>query len=182
MFCLAVYSSGSLASGLMWWSTTVCQSKTMSWCLSTLRKDESSGVLFWRRPMPSKSSQLVDVYCLQSHLLKHVKHLQPVSTRPMQNTHTCPCLDAFVGLQPVSFALRVNGCYEALSGGSTTEGFEDFTGGIAENYDLRRPPSNLFQIVKKALEAGALLGCSIDVRLLKWWKTISDKVVPLAHL
>lgn len=60
---------------------------------------------------------------------------------------------------------RVNGCYEALSGGSTTEGFEDFTGGIAENYDLGRPPANLFQIVKKALEAGALLGCSIDVSL-----------------
>lgn len=60
--------------------------------------------------------------------------------------------------------LRVNGCYESLSGGSTTEGFEDFTGGIAENYDLRSPPSNLFHIVKKALEAGALLGCSIDVR------------------
>jgi len=58
---------------------------------------------------------------------------------------------------------RVNGCYEALSGGSTTEGFEDFTGGIAENYDLKQPPSNLFQIIKKALEAGALLGCSIDV-------------------
>lgn len=62
-----------------------------------------------------------------------------------------------------SSAPRVNGCYEALSGGSTTEGFEDFTGGIAENYDLKRPPSNLFQIVRKSLEAGALLGCSIDV-------------------
>uniref|UniRef100_A0A3P9NG96 calpain-2 n=1 Tax=Poecilia reticulata TaxID=8081 RepID=A0A3P9NG96_POERE len=58
---------------------------------------------------------------------------------------------------------KVNGCYEALSGGSTTEGFEDFTGGIAENYDLNRPPSNMFQIIKKALEAGALLGCSIDI-------------------
>lgn len=58
---------------------------------------------------------------------------------------------------------KVNGCYEALSGGSTTEGFEDFTGGIAESYDLQRPPSNMFQIIKKALEAGALLGCSIDI-------------------
>lgn len=67
---------------------------------------------------------------------------------------------------PHPSARRVNGCYEALSGGSTTEGFEDFTGGIAENYDLRKPPSNLFQIVKKALEAGALLGCSIDVSLI----------------
>ncbi|KAJ8392427.1 hypothetical protein AAFF_G00075520 [Aldrovandia affinis] len=58
---------------------------------------------------------------------------------------------------------KVNGCYEALSGGSTTEGFEDFTGGIAENYELRKAPSNMFQIIKKALEAGALLGCSIDI-------------------
>lgn len=57
---------------------------------------------------------------------------------------------------------KVNGCYEALSGGSTTEGFEDFTGGIAEQYDLRKAPSNMFYIIKKALESGALLGCSID--------------------
>lgn len=70
-----------------------------------------------------------------------------------------------LNIQPALLCHRVNGCYEALSGGSTTEGFEDFTGGIAENYDLQRPPANLFQILKKALEAGALLGCSIDVSL-----------------
>ncbi|KAG7493015.1 hypothetical protein MATL_G00020030 [Megalops atlanticus] len=58
---------------------------------------------------------------------------------------------------------KVNGCYEALSGGSTTEGFEDFTGGIAESYELRRAPSNMFQIIRKALDSGALLGCSIDI-------------------
>ncbi|KAL0178507.1 hypothetical protein M9458_027401, partial [Cirrhinus mrigala] len=57
----------------------------------------------------------------------------------------------------------VNGCYEALSGGSTTEGFEDFTGGIAESFDLKQAPSNMFQIIKQALESGALLGCSIDI-------------------
>ncbi|XP_066552806.1 calpain-2 catalytic subunit isoform X2 [Amia ocellicauda] len=58
---------------------------------------------------------------------------------------------------------KVNGCYEALSGGSTTEGFEDFTGGISETYELKSAPSNLFNIIKKALEAGSLLGCSIDI-------------------
>ncbi|XP_068918705.1 calpain-2 catalytic subunit [Petaurus breviceps papuanus] len=58
---------------------------------------------------------------------------------------------------------KVNGCYEALSGGSTTEGFEDFTGGIAEWYELRKAPDNLFTIIQKALQKGSLLGCSIDI-------------------
>ncbi|KAM5302286.1 calpain-2 catalytic subunit [Glossophaga mutica] len=58
---------------------------------------------------------------------------------------------------------KVNGCYEALSGGATTEGFEDFTGGISEWYELRKAPSNLFKIIQKALQKGSLLGCSIDI-------------------
>ncbi|XP_001367815.3 calpain-2 catalytic subunit [Monodelphis domestica] len=58
---------------------------------------------------------------------------------------------------------KVNGCYEALSGGATTEGFEDFTGGIAEWYELKKAPDNLFIIIQKALQKGSLLGCSIDI-------------------
>uniref|UniRef100_A0A674CT75 Calpain-2 catalytic subunit-like n=1 Tax=Salmo trutta TaxID=8032 RepID=A0A674CT75_SALTR len=58
---------------------------------------------------------------------------------------------------------KVNGCYESLSGGSTIEGFEDFTGGIAEIYQLDKAPPHLFKIMEKALGLGSLLGCSIDV-------------------
>uniref|UniRef100_A0A8C1SSD8 Calpain 8 n=1 Tax=Cyprinus carpio TaxID=7962 RepID=A0A8C1SSD8_CYPCA len=57
---------------------------------------------------------------------------------------------------------KLNGSYEALSGGSTTEGFEDFTGGIAENHDLSKAPTYLFKLMQKALTLGSLLGCSID--------------------
>uniref|UniRef100_G1NW84 Calpain catalytic domain-containing protein n=1 Tax=Myotis lucifugus TaxID=59463 RepID=G1NW84_MYOLU len=58
---------------------------------------------------------------------------------------------------------RLLGSYEALAGGSTVEGFEDFTGGISEFFDLKKPPTGLFQIIRKALRAGSLLACSIDV-------------------
>ncbi|XP_056228683.1 calpain-2 catalytic subunit-like [Seriola aureovittata] len=58
---------------------------------------------------------------------------------------------------------KVNSSYEALTGGSSIEGFEDFTGGIAESYDLKEAPPSLFNIIRKALKLGSLLGCSIDI-------------------
>ncbi|KAI5088919.1 calpain-8 [Silurus meridionalis] len=59
---------------------------------------------------------------------------------------------------------KVNGCYENLCGGHAREAQEDFTGGIAEWFSLNNAPSNLFDIMKKALSRGSLLSTSITVK------------------
>lgn len=59
---------------------------------------------------------------------------------------------------------RLNGSYEALKGGSAIEAMEDFTGGVAENFQIREAPEDFYEILEKALRRGSLLGCSIDVR------------------
>ncbi|RXN35117.1 calpain-2 catalytic subunit-like protein [Labeo rohita] len=62
---------------------------------------------------------------------------------------------------------KVNGSYEALSGGWATEGFEDFTGGIAESYELNKAPPHLFKLMQKALTLRSLMGCSISETEMK---------------
>ncbi|XP_062067320.1 calpain-8 [Lepus europaeus] len=76
---------------------------------------------------------------------------------------------------------KLNGSYEALTGGSTVEGFEDFTGGISEFYDLKEPPPNLYQIVRKALRKGSLLGCSIDVSSAAETEAITSQKLVKSH-
>lgn len=43
------------------------------------------------------------------------------------------------------------------------EAMEDFTGGVTEFFELSEAPTELYSIMKKALERGSLMGCSIDV-------------------
>lgn len=62
---------------------------------------------------------------------------------------------------------RLNGSYEALSGGLTSEALTDFTGGVVERYELKaKTPPDLFQTMLKAHKKGSLMGCSIDVSSL----------------
>lgn len=62
-------------------------------------------------------------------------------------------------------SLRLHGSYEALKGGNTTEAMEDFTGGVTEFFEIKEAPRDMYKIMKKAIERGSLMGCSIDVSL-----------------
>uniref|UniRef100_A0A4W4FT67 Calpain-1 catalytic subunit n=1 Tax=Electrophorus electricus TaxID=8005 RepID=A0A4W4FT67_ELEEL len=76
---------------------------------------------------------------------------------------------------------KLNGCYEALSGGSTSEGFEDFTGGVTEQYELRNAPADLYSIIHRAVERGSLLGCSIDISSSRDMEAVTFKKLVKGH-
>ena len=75
---------------------------------------------------------------------------------------------------------RLQGSYEALKGGQTIEAMEDFTGGLGEDFDMKKirdglrtakrdefetQKAELFPIIMKGLRRGDLMGCSITVRV-----------------
>ncbi|XP_065200380.1 calpain-A isoform X2 [Planococcus citri] len=57
---------------------------------------------------------------------------------------------------------KLHGSYEALKGGGTSEAMEDFTGGVAEMFELKEAPQNLFTIMLKAYERMSLMACAIE--------------------
>ena len=54
--------------------------------------------------------------------------------------------------------------YVYLKGGQIGEALTDFTGGIAENIDLKKAPDNLYRKLLKANARQFLMGCAINAK------------------
>ena len=58
----------------------------------------------------------------------------------------------------------MNGSYEALKGGQSSEALEDFTGGMCLSVPMSNPPKNLFPLMLKSSKFKSLMCSAIDAR------------------
>lgn len=57
---------------------------------------------------------------------------------------------------------KLHGSYSALRGGTTCEAMVDFSGGCSEQFELKRPPQDVFNIMFKGYVRASMMACSVE--------------------
>eukprot|EP00118_Oscarella_pearsei_P028840 m.3059 g.3059 ORF g.3059 m.3059 type:complete len:660 (+) comp9038_c0_seq1:64-2043(+) len=76
---------------------------------------------------------------------------------------------------------KLHGSYEALKGGKAAEAMVDFTGGVTETIDLKKPPAKLFRNLLTAAAAKSLMSCSIGAKTRKDMEAKMDNGLVMGH-
>ena len=51
-----------------------------------------------------------------------------------------------------------------MKGGQTSEAMEDFTGGVTETFDTKKPPNKFYNLLMKAQDRQSLMCCSVEAK------------------